>query len=274
MTVYRYGAVLILFRVLILRDFLISSMKPLVLYGVCYRHHACRASTEEGMDVGKDGPRQMMEVSANGIANLCCWPFHLQTAVSEALRDIQFEQAYEFFQASRRLIGTPEFGIATILRHGEKSVPVSVTTVAHTPFCRLLCFAAGRHADVVPHPKLLLCAPQAGHRVAQMRDAVRSLLDDADVYVTDWIDARDIPREAGALSLEDHVLTLERFMAQLEPATLDVLAVCQATVPARGAAARLVARGESGLRSVGARVTIAEASCRYALDPRAAQGGV
>ncbi len=202
------------------------------------------------MKVGEEGPRHTMEVSAGRLATLCCWPFHLQPGVSEALRHVQFEQAYALFQASRRLVGTPEFGIATVFREGGESVPVSVTTVAHTPFCRLLRFAAGRPTDVVARPKLLLCAPQAGHHVALMRDAVRSLLDDSDVYVTDWIDARDIPREAGALSLEDHVLTLERFMARLEPATLDVLAICQATVPALAAAARLAARGEPELRSL------------------------
>lgn len=202
------------------------------------------------MKGGEEVPRHAMQRDADRLTKLWCWPFHLLPGVSEALRHVQFEQAYALFQASRRMLGAPEFGIETVRRQGGESVPVTVTTVAHTPFCRLLRFAAGSGTDVVARPKLLLCAPQAGHYVALMRDAVRSLLDDSDVYVTEWIDARDIPPEAGALSLEDHVLTLERFMASLEPATLDVLAICQATVPALVAGGRLAARGEQQLRSL------------------------
>ena len=40
---------------------------------------------------------------------------------------------------------------------------------------------------------MLLCAPLAGHRAVLLRDTVMALLGHADVYITDWIDARDVP---------------------------------------------------------------------------------
>lgn len=202
------------------------------------------------MKDGKESARHSIQFGAHEGSNLPCWPFYLPPGAAEALRQLQFGGSYEIFQGSKRLIGTPEFGIATVLRESGEPLPVTVTTVAHTPFCRLLCFSARAPTDTAVRPRLMLCAPQAGHHAAQMRAAVRSLLDDSDIYVTDWLDARDIPPEAGRFGLEDHVLTLERFMAILEPAALDVLAICQATVPALAAASRLAGSGAPQLRSL------------------------
>jgi len=178
------------------------------------------------------------------------WPFYVQPSVAETLRHLQFVQSYGLYQVAKRFVGTPAFGIETIHTESGEPVPVSVTVVAHTPFCRLLHFSARTCTDNSVRPKLMLCTPQAGHPAALMRAVVRSLLDDSDVYVTEWIDARDIPVEAGALNVNNHVLTLESFMSGLGPGELDVLAICQATVPALAAAARLAASGGPELRSL------------------------
>ncbi|SDD82390.1 polyhydroxyalkanoate depolymerase, intracellular [Cupriavidus sp. YR651] len=201
------------------------------------------------MNTRRTEPSDAKENRFAPVALQWCWPLILSPGVAEAVRRTQFAQAYEIFQASRRLLGTPPFAIASIRQHG-RSVPVRTTVVAQTPFCRLLRFAACPCADAAARPRLLLCAPQAGHHATMMRAAIRSLLDDSDVYVTDWIDAQDIPRECGAFGLGDHVQTLERFMTSLGPTTLDVLAVCQATVPALAAAARLATSGGPELRSL------------------------
>jgi poly(3-hydroxybutyrate) depolymerase len=76
------------------------------------------------------------------------------------------------------------------------------------------------------------------------------LLAHADVYLTDWADARDVPVSHGSFGLDDFVLLLQRFMRELDPSRLDVLAVCQATVPALAAAARLASAGEPEPRSL------------------------
>ena len=55
---------------------------------------------------------------------------------------------------------------------------------------------------------------------------VKSLLVDADVYVTDWHNARDIPVSAGKFDVEDYTLYLVDFMRHLGP-DIHVIAVCQ-----------------------------------------------
>jgi hypothetical protein len=59
-----------------------------------------------------------------------------------------------------------------------------------------------------------------------LRSTVASLLPDADVYVTDWHNARDIPVSAGKFDVEDYTLYLAEFMKELGPET-NVIAVCQ-----------------------------------------------
>lgn len=152
-----------------------------------------------------------------------------------------FNQAYALFQAGMGLFGSPEFHLGAIELDGEV-IPVTDSVVAETPFCRLRRFSTPGRRD----RRVLLCAPLAGHRAVVLRETVASLVAVADVYVTDWIDARDVPCSAGRFGLDDYVLMLQHFMTLLEPAALDVVAVCQATVPALAAAARLAAGDASG----------------------------
>ncbi|WER50175.1 polyhydroxyalkanoate depolymerase [Cupriavidus sp. WKF15] len=167
------------------------------------------------------------------------------TALAEIVRSAQFAYAYELFQASMRQFGPPSFHLAPIFQDGQR-LPVRQTVVAETPFCRLLRFSVGEGKGV----QRMLCAPLAGHRAVVVGDAIESMLADADVYVTDWIDARDVPPEAGRFGLDDCVLVLERFMALLGPANLDVVAICQGTVPALAAVARLAASGAREIRAL------------------------
>jgi polyhydroxyalkanoate depolymerase len=87
----------------------------------------------------------------------------------------------------------------------------------------------------------MLCAPLAGHHAVMLRETVETLLEERDVFVSDWADARDVPSEAGPLSLDDYVLALERFIrtARAHGPPVHVVAVCQATVPALAATALL-----------------------------------
>ena len=58
-----------------------------------------------------------------------------------------------------------------------------------TPFGTLLRFAK---AGVPPQPRVLLVAPLSGHFATLLRDTVRVLLPEHDVYITDWANARDV----------------------------------------------------------------------------------
>ncbi|WP_020384430.1 polyhydroxyalkanoate depolymerase [Cupriavidus neocaledonicus] len=168
---------------------------------------------------------------------------------AEAARSQHFTQCYELFQQAIKALGTPAFDLAQVEFEGS-SMPVSESVVMETEFCRLRRFSCKRGRSGRTARSILLCAPLAGHHAVQMREVVQWLLPHADVYVSDWVNARDIPQTAGDLHLDDVVLTLQHFMVGLKPAELDVLAVCQATVPALAAAARLVAAGYPEPRSL------------------------
>ena len=66
------------------------------------------------------------------------------------------------------------------------------------PFCNLVYF----ERDLPParrgkDSKVLIVAPMAGHYLTLLRGTVRDILPDHEVYVTEWRDARRVPRSAG-----------------------------------------------------------------------------
>ena len=113
------------------------------------------------------------------------------------------------------------------------------------PFCRLIHFrqeAPKRH-------KVLVVAPLSGHHATLLRDTVRSLLPEHDVWVTDWLDARMVPVSAGAFHLADYVGYVREWIALLSPG-LHVISVCQPTVPVLAAVSLMAARGEPQPRTM------------------------
>jgi len=113
---------------------------------------------------------------------------------------------------------------------GGKTVAVHEVLALQKPFCRLLHFQRalpkGRKAD----PTVLLVAPMSGHHATLLRDTVRALLPQHNVYVTDWVDARMVPADQGAFHLNDYVRYVREFLQHLGPDT-HVISVCQPTVP-------------------------------------------
>jgi poly(3-hydroxybutyrate) depolymerase len=101
---------------------------------------------------------------------------------------------------------------------------VDVKPLIEKPFGDLVQFFVRRRAPMAR--KILLVAPMSGHYATLLRSTVASLLPDADVYVTDWHNARDIPVSAGKFDVEDYTLYLAEFMKALGPDT-HVIAVCQ-----------------------------------------------
>lgn len=78
-----------------------------------------------------------------------------------------------------------------------------------------------------------------------MRETVETLLADGDVCITDWIDARDVPPDAGRFGLDEYVAMLDGFIDTLlaEAWPVHIVAVCQATAPSLGALALRAQRG-------------------------------
>ncbi len=123
-----------------------------------------------------------------------------------------------------RMVAKPDWGIRSIVGPKGQDHLVDVQTVVEKSFGNLIHFAVRRRAPMAR--KVLLVAPMSGHYATLLRSTVSSLLPDAEVYVTDWHNARDIPVSAGKFDIEDYTLYLVDFMRHLGPDT-HVIAICQ-----------------------------------------------
>jgi poly(3-hydroxybutyrate) depolymerase len=133
----------------------------------------------------------------------------------------------------------PAFGIDRLMVDGS-DVAVSEETVALHPFCRLLHFEKAAARD---EPKLLMVAPLSGHFATLLRGTVETALADHDVYLTDWINARNVPLRQGRFGLDDVVELIVRFIRRLGPG-VHVMAVCQPSVPVLAAVSLMAAQGD------------------------------
>ncbi len=123
-----------------------------------------------------------------------------------------------------RMVAKPDWGIRSIVGPKGQDHLVDVQTVVEKSFGNLIHFAVRRRAPMAR--KVLLVAPMSGHYATLLRSTVSSLLPDAEVYVTDWHNARDIPVSAGKFDIEDYTLYLVDFMRHLGP-DIHVIAICQ-----------------------------------------------
>jgi poly(3-hydroxybutyrate) depolymerase len=147
--------------------------------------------------------------------------------------------ALNLFSQTRLYHERPEFGIGHVVIDGEE-VAVAEETVAAHPFCRLLHF---RKARALEQPRLLVVAPLSGHFSTLLRGTVRTLLPEHDVYLTDWLNARNVPVSQGRFGLDDEVDLIIDFIHRLGPGG-HVVAVCQPSVPVLAAVALMAAAGD------------------------------
>jgi poly(3-hydroxybutyrate) depolymerase len=128
----------------------------------------------------------------------------------------------------------PEFGISSVLVDGVEA-PVEQDVVDSTPFASLVRFRTAARPDA---PKVLLVAPLSGHFATMLTPTVRTMLQDHEVFITDWYNARDVPVKHGEFGLDDYVDHIVRFLREIG-AEAHVMAVCQPCVPALMATAVL-----------------------------------
>ena len=126
----------------------------------------------------------------------------------------------------------PGFDIGSV-RVGNRDVAVTEKVVLGLPFGNLLHFA--KDVDT-PQPRVLVAAPLSGHFATLLRSTIETLLRDHDVYVTDWINAREVPLEAGRFGIDEYVDYLIRFLEEIGPGA-HILAVCQPCVQTLAAVA-------------------------------------
>nr|WP_297352063.1 polyhydroxyalkanoate depolymerase [uncultured Caldimonas sp.] len=147
----------------------------------------------------------------------------------------------------------PSFNITSVPVNGI-DVAVQEQVAVAKPFCRLLRFK--RFTDdpkLLPRmktqPTVLVVAPLSGHHATLLRDTVQMLLRDHKVYITDWVDARMVPLEAGPFHLDDYVGYIEEFIRHIGP-NVHVISVCQPTVPVFAAISLMASRGEATPRTM------------------------
>lgn len=132
----------------------------------------------------------------------------------------------------------PVFGLDSTVIDGQ-DVPVRIAYIQRDPFCNLLQFVRTT-AKPNKDPKVLLVAPLSGHHATLLRDTVRALLPNHDVYITDWIDARQVPLTDGDFHFADYVTYVQRYLRLLGP-DVHVISVCQPTVPVLAAISLMAA---------------------------------
>ena len=146
--------------------------------------------------------------------------------------------ALEVFAHATAPRGKPAFGIEFVQMDGA-SFPVAEATVVNKPFGDLKRF---RREGLPPDaPRLLIVAPMSGHYATLLRGTVQRMVESAEVYITDWADAKTVPLHEGQFDLDDYIDDLIEFTQFIG---LDskghrphMMAVCQPSVPAFAAVA-------------------------------------
>jgi len=141
----------------------------------------------------------------------------------------------------------PRWGIDSTRINGV-DVTVRPVPVWRSPWCRLVHFARDR-ADLRRaglrefQPAVLLIAPLSGHYATLLRGTVEAFLQDHEVYVTDWVNARMVPMLEGRFDFHDFVDHVAE-MLRAVGGRPHVVAVCQPGPPAMAAAALMAEDGD------------------------------
>jgi poly(3-hydroxybutyrate) depolymerase len=138
--------------------------------------------------------------------------------------------------------GKPEFGLTHTTVDGRE-VAVREEIVDRKPFGQLKHFV---REGVEGGPKLLIVAPMSGHYATLLRGTVERMLPTADVYITDWRDAKLVPVAEVRFDLDDYIDYVVDWLgvigAEGDPRA-HMLAVCQPSVPCYAATALMSADG-------------------------------
>jgi poly(3-hydroxybutyrate) depolymerase len=128
------------------------------------------------------------------------------------------------------------FAIASV-KVGGRRVQVHEEPVTGSAFGTLLRFAKTPHIE---QPRVLLLAPLSGHFSTLLRDTVRTMLPDHDVFISDWHNCRDVPLPEGAFGFDEYIQHVIDFIRAIGPGG-HLVGVCQPVVQALAATAVMAA---------------------------------
>lgn len=149
---------------------------------------------------------------------------------------------------SRRLAASSDLFLRVTERYEKPAwniAGVEIEVTREKPFCNLVHFKQ-------PTPKkhkVLVVAPLSGHYATLLRDTVRALLPEHDVWITDWVNARVVPVYKGPFHLDDYVDYVREWITLLSP-DVHVISVCQPTVPVLAAISIMATRREAQPRTM------------------------
>src|SRR3954471_7866231 len=154
----------------------------------------------------------------------------------------------DLFANLTRRYGKPDWGIESVEIDGHP-VRVRPTEVWSSPWCKLTHFArdiadmrrAGRRTR---EPAVLIAAPLSGHYATLLRGTVEAFLQDHEVYITEWTNARDVPVMEGRFDFHDYIDHIRQMLQVLGPRP-HVVAVCQPGPPVLAAAALMAEDGDA-----------------------------
>jgi polyhydroxyalkanoate depolymerase len=170
---------------------------------------------------------------ARALAGLASWSLgELPDGWTDNRLARRLSAGYEMVGRARLIHDRPAFGIDQVMV-GTELVPVREELALSTPFSSLLHFA--KDIDE-PQPKVLLVTALAGHFSTLLRSTVCSLSADHDVYVTDWLNARDV-------GLDDYIGQVIAFLEFMGPGS-HLMSVCQ-PCPASLAAVSIMAASDN-----------------------------
>jgi poly(3-hydroxybutyrate) depolymerase len=153
-----------------------------------------------------------------------------------ALRNLT--AAYELIARAGLTHVRPPFGVDRVTV-GNREVAVHEASERVAPFGTLLHFK--KDIDT-PQPRVLLVAPLSGHFATLLRNTVRTMLPEHDVYITDWHNARDINLGHGRFGFDDYIEHIIGFLEAIGPGA-HLIAVCQPCVAALVAVAVMAQAG-------------------------------
>jgi poly(3-hydroxybutyrate) depolymerase len=153
----------------------------------------------------------------------------------------------DLFANLTRRYGRPAWGFDSIEVDGH-AVRVRPTEVWSSPWGKLTHFArdmadmrkAGRREL---EPAVLIVAPLSGHYATLLRGTVQAFLQDHEVYITEWSNARDVPVTEGRFDFHDYIDHVRKMLQQMGPRP-HVVAVCQPGPPVLAAAALMAEDGD------------------------------
>ena len=174
------------------------------------------------------------------------WSSPLNPAADTDLGRRLFATSDLFANLTRRY-GKPNWMVDSVEINGH-AVRVRPTTVWSTPWCKLTHFARDmsdlrRAGKTEIEPAVLIAAPLSGHYATLLRGTVEAFLQDHEVFITEWTNARDVPVVEGRFDFHDYIDHIREMLRVLGPRP-HVVAVCQPGPPVLAAAALMAEDNE------------------------------